>query len=358
MADPRIQSLKRTVNRRLFDSALRHAHHLERFKKGEVNRVLTFLQRDVMPDLLKRIESRLQRGAGKWGTAMLRDLAASTSQIMSGAAHVLNKKLGDDMSSLAVSEANWQRAAFEAVVPFELSWRVPNLELLRAIVDTEPMQGRLMSDWWSSVAQTAQKDIMKQVRIGIAEGESVSQMVTRLKGTGTSAFNGSTISKINANAAAVVRTAVATVTSTARQKVYEENTDFLKGVQAVATLDGNTTLFCINIDGQVFPVDSPPEKLAPYHWGCRTVMVPVTKSWKELGLNLKDTEASTRASMNGEVPAKMTYTDWFADQSAEFQDSVLGPSRAEMYRKGEFELKDFQSSNGEPLTLKELEKLQ
>lgn len=347
----------RSVNQILRDRALSHAMLLERYKRAEVRDILGFLRRDVFPDLVKRLEFRLSNPlAGAWSTNQLRDLTATTHEIMRAGMAQINSRVETQMKAFAVSEAEWQSAVLRAAIPFDISMKMPSIPLLHAIVTDRPFEGRLMKSWFDDIAAGAQKAITKEIRIGLATGEGVEKIVSRLKGSDpdifSSAFNGSTLSRVNANASAVVRTAIAHTTNDARQEVYQENTDIIKGEQMVATLDGNTTLFCINIDGKVYAVGVGPRP--PFHWGCRTVAVPLTKSWKELGIDRKETTAKTRASMNGEVPANQTYPEWLREQSKEFQESVLGKERAALWRSNQVTIDRFIGSDGDPLTLDEL----
>jgi hypothetical protein len=88
---------------------------------------------------------------------------------------------------------------------------------------------------------------------------------------------------------------------------------------------------------------------------CRSVSVPVLKSWRELGL--KDPSPATRASMDGAVPAEMNYAEWLAKQPMERVEEILGPIRARLYKKGGLKLAQFSNNKGELYTLDELRKL-
>jgi hypothetical protein len=80
----------------------------------------------------------------------------------------------------------------------------------------------------------------------------------------------------------------------------------------------------------------------------------VLKSWKELGIPADEMSPGTRASMDGQVPADTTYAEWFAKQSAERQDEILGPVRAKLYREGRVSFDRFYDDKGRFLTLDQL----
>lgn len=71
--------------------------------------------------------------------------------------------------------------------------------------------------------------------------------------------------------------------------------------------------------------------------------MPLVRAAKDLGLT---GIGSTRASFDGQVPEKTTYTQWFKKQSPAFQKDVLGPTRYKLYRSGEADLKDFSTARG------------
>lgn len=87
---------------------------------------------------------------------------------------------------------------------------------------------------------------------------------------------------------------------------------------------------------------------------CRSSTAPVIKSWKELGIDLPESEKSTRASMSGQVPEDMTYQDWLRKQPVERQDDILGKAKGQLFRKGGLTLDRFIDRNGRELNLAEL----
>lgn len=90
---------------------------------------------------------------------------------------------------------------------------------------------------------------------------------------------------------------------------------------------------------------------------CRSLYVPVLKSWKDLGIPIDEISPSTRASLDGQVPAKLTYQTWLEKQSAERQDTVLGKTKADLFRNGGLTLDKFVSKQGHSYTINELKAL-
>lgn len=90
---------------------------------------------------------------------------------------------------------------------------------------------------------------------------------------------------------------------------------------------------------------------------CRCSMVPVLKTWAELGINMDELPDGTRASMEGQVSDK-DFESWLkrkTEADPTFADRTLGKGRAELWRNGKITM-DQMISGGQPLTLSELRK--
>ena len=58
--------------------------------------------------------------------------------------------------------------------------------------------------------------------------------------------------------------------------------------------------------------------------------------------------------MDGQVPADMTYGQWFARQSAARQDEIVGAKRGSLYREGKLSFDKFTDDKGRWLSLEQL----
>jgi hypothetical protein len=91
------------------------------------------------------------------------------------------------------------------------------------------------------------------------------------------------------------------------------------------------------------------------HFKCRCSMVPVLKSWKELGIDLDELPDGTRASMDGQVMDK-DFSSWLKRKETTtpgFADRTLGKGRAELWRDGKITM-DQMISGSRELSLAEL----
>ena len=106
------------------------------------------------------------------------------------------------------------------------------------------------------------------------------------------------------------------VAADARLATYKANSDIIKGVRQLSTMDGHTTPTCVAYSGAECDLDGNPINGTtlpfnggpPRHWGCRSVLTSITKTFKELGIKglpeLPDT--GERASDLGPIDRKTT----------------------------------------------------
>jgi len=264
---------------------------------------------------------------------------------------VMEAKLYDQLRDFGQVESQWLIHTLEQTTPIAWDFVAPSAATLKAMVTQQPMEGALVKEWFNKLAKDTAFAINRQIQMGMIEGEGIEPIVRRIKGTKAANYSDGILNAPRHNLRAVVRTSVRNVSQLARNELYEANTDIVKGVQWVATLDTRTCPVCMNRDGKVYPVGEIP---GVPHFSCRCTETPVLRSWKELGIAAKEAPASTRASMNGQVPDTMTYPAWLKKQSAEMQDEALGVERGKLFRSGQLKLNEFINRENRRLTLKEL----
>lgn len=340
--------MAKSVNEKLLDRYIRHAVQIERFKTGEAKRISNHLGREVFPELIDKLMDKLKsidpaKLKKSWAIKRLKGLTASVDKLIIVGVGKAEEAMVGNLMDLSDMEVDWTKLTIERTVPLDIDMTMPSTEVLRQTVLSTRIEDRKLSAWLKGYKKSVRMDMMRSVSKGISAGESIPQIGRRLR---------STANKGRKQAEHIARTAVSSIVNKARQAVYEKNTDLVKGVLYVATLDTRTTLICINLDGQRFPVGE--GSRPPMHFNCRSTTIPVIASWKEFGI--KDPPPATRASMTGAVPAKTTYKQWLKKQPASIQDKVLGKTRGRLYRSGEVKIDKFISKDYKPLTLKQLGK--
>jgi SPP1 gp7 family putative phage head morphogenesis protein len=238
-------------------------------------------------------------------------------------------------------------------------------EVTNAIVSGAAITGATIFEWTRRQAVSTQQQFMDQIRQSLEAGESTQEATTRIVG-GT--IGGVQVPGImqttRRKAETLVRTSIAEVVNQAALKSFQEM-DVVKSLQQISTLDGRTSDICIAYSGKVWDKETL-EPIGhtlqfnggpPRHFNCRSRLVPVLKSFEELGLAGKEIPLATRSSMDGEVPGDITFDSWLKGKSPAFQNKVLGPGRARLWRSGKITLTQLVDFRGNPLTLDELEAL-
>ncbi len=82
--------------------------------------------------------------------------------------------------------------------------------------------------------------------------------------------------------------------------------------------------------------------------------MPILKSWRDLGVDEDEIPATTRASMDGQVAAKQSFEQWLKKQPTSRQDTVLGATAADLWRRDKINFRDLLDQSGRPLTTEQL----
>jgi SPP1 gp7 family putative phage head morphogenesis protein len=165
----------------------------------------------------------------------------------------------------------------------------------------------------------------------------------------------------------LIRTAITETSAFVANETYKLNDDVVKGYQYVATLDSRTSLICGRLDGKIYALDSKSAPKPPQHFNCRSTTVPVIKSSDQLlatknnrlqKRKLKRLSPTRRASMNGQVPARLNYSDWLTKQNNDIKLTILGSQkRVDIFNTGKLKLTQFSNREGKLLSLEKLEQL-
>jgi len=170
-----------------------------------------------------------------------------------------------------------------------------------------------------------------------------------------------------AQASALVRTAITRTQSTSQLNSLKENRELIKGVRFTAVLDSRTSAICAHHDGKVYDLDDT-RYTPPLHWRCRSTLVPVVKSHSELLAStspdvkkkvLEKLSDSQILALNKTVPSRESYGEWLARQTREvkirhFQGDI---QKVDLFDNGQLTLDTFVTASGKPLSLTALRRL-
>lgn len=339
----------------LTDDDIRLQVLLERVKAGEDRQIDRFLQEEA--ELLRRMlrAANLTPGQQERLEALILQVDTALRALYGGyVAGLQERMLG---TAETMSEAEVRALALQ-----ELDAKAPGSQVIRAAVTTAPLSvrgaggGMLLEPFVRGWAEADRARVTGVIRRGYFEGQTTEQVVRTIVGTKANRYKDGILDVSRRNARTVAHTALQHVATTARMETLKANDDIVKGYRWVSTLDGRTSSQCRSLDGREFEFGKGP--MPPAHPNCRSTITPVLKTWRELGIDMPEGPAGTRASQGGQVSAELTYYQWLKTQPAGFVEEALGPTRAKVFLDGGIDAEEFArlqlNRNFEPLSLEEL----
>lgn len=368
------------VNQELFDAMVRHQIYLLRLSGTVRNNAFDLLDK-THQDIAKKLKERLGRYQGLETPGAVRQLQYMEKYIKTvraGAWGEIGSDWVKDMADLAKQEATTLAGIVSTVAPVVMDTLIPSASFLTKIANTNPFEGRTLKEWAKAQADVDVRRILNAVRVGMVQGDPIDVIVARV---------GQMNDLSRTNVQAIVRTAVNFFGHAAREEFIKANQELFSGERYVATLDSRTTPFCRAHDGRIYPVGVGPRP--PTHWNCRSIRVPVLDGEalgqrparnftekqllrefaEENGLGRVGSRDSLPYGFKGQfdafvrqrirdlttrVPSATSYQSWLENQSRQFQDDILGPTRARLFRSGKLSLDKFIARDGSELTLKQL----
>lgn len=331
------------------DAATRHQVYVQRLGSGFTGKAVTFIRKAI-----RKAKETVNGGLSQYATARYNRQIEVLRQDLQGIYGDMSEQQKLDLGEFAQYEFSFSSKLLGRIIKASVRLAEPSPEMIAAAVLADPMEltvgkGRQAINIAGALAQFGSKktaDIISEIHLGSALGETQRQIVRRLTSIGVSHEE---------QVGSLVRTVTNHVASSARSQSMTANDDILKGKRDVATLDNRTTPFCRSIDGRLVPLDGPSP---PYHWGCRTTQVPVLKDEYR-----RDIPGSTRPAIGPDgvqqVSSDTTYGDWLKRQPASFQREVLGESRYKLFSKGDLTLERFvDGETGKQYTLNQLKELE
>ncbi|MEP0147084.1 phage minor head protein [Pseudophaeobacter sp.] len=354
-----------SVNERILELITDRSLDLQRFtasQRREASAFLKELEAEIVTQIARIDPMGVDRAT--YQSKRLEKLLQQVRETIRTAYRARGAELTGELKELAEIEAAFAASSVNSAVGVSLMTDGMTRGQLSALLDGVLVQGAPISEWWERQAGDTLQRFTDQMRLGIAQGETIGQLIRRVRG-GT--HGGEPVSGIMStsrhHADALVRSATQAVSQKARQATYEGNADLLKGIIWASTLDLRTTVGCAARDNKLYSVKDhkPLDHDLPWengpgqrHWGCRSTSAPVTKSWRDIGFDIDDLPASTRASMNGQVPQDTSFEAWLAKKTKAQQNEALGPGRADLWRDGKLTFRDLVDARGRELTLEQL----
>ena len=349
-----------SINDWLQSEALRHALDLQALTNNVAGKVLAVLNRADGRLYAALLEALDRLDPSYFSVERLESLLASVRAINTEVYDAATATLLNETRSFVAYEASYQAQMLRQAMPIAVSVASIDAGSAYAAAMARPFQGVLLRGVLKDLDAGRAKLIRQTVAQGFVESKTTAQIVSELRGTRAKGYADGLMQRPRREIDAVVRTAMGHMAGFMQDKTVEANADLIAAVVWQSTIDISTSAPCRARDQKRYtPVDhkpighSMPWGAGPgrYHWCCRSHQAIVTKSWRELGVDMDEVPAGTRASMDGQIPAEQTYLQWLELQSAARQDDVLGKTRGALYRTGKLPMDRMYDHKGRFLDL-------
>lgn len=380
-----------------------HSLNLLRFSSGAQEKILL-----LMAAMSKELTAKLNEGEiSTYGKQRLGALLRESNAVISSHYTGIQAEMTRNLTGMVRIEADYTAKVLTQGLKIELGAKLPPATYLEKLVGDTLIKGAPSADWWKRQALDTQFRFASQVRLGAAQGETTSQIVSRVLGTSVKAADlgagkagapaAPPTSKVAAllraspappqtapaaapdavapgeqgilktsaaNARALVHSSVQAVANAARLASFQQNADLIECLVWLSTLDSHTCLLCAMRDLHEYSLDDQEPINHTHEWAggpgaihfsCRCVLSTRTKSFKDLGIELDEPGESTRPSEGGAVSSKMDFASFLASKDKAWRAEYLGPGRAEMYEAGKITLNDLMNLKGRKLTLEQLQ---
>jgi hypothetical protein len=284
----------------------------------------------------------------------------------------LRKRIGEDVATMSSVAGEYSVAEHTAIMSLDGAAKINTVALSAAqfkeFLGGGPTQGTPLPAWVDAAwGEAVSQKIKRNLNVAVLRGEGYRKAVRGLLDAGLADFT-------EREAITIARTYVQTANVAAQMAVYQANDDLVTGWKWSSVLEPGysksgrgTCMRCAALDGQVFQMGKGPS--IPLHPRCRCVAIPVTKTWRELGIDRDEIEAAIRPytirpDANIDAGGMRTiiesgrhqgnYASWFAKQPKDFKINAVGPNRYKLLESGGIKFDDLIDREGNLRTLKQL----
>jgi len=217
-------------------------------------------------------------------------------------------------------------AVLDAAKPLGIAWTfgIPSQAALVNLIGAT-QAGSPLATLFNGFGQEAAQKVKQALLTGLTLGDNprtVAPLVQQALGVS------------RARALTIARTEMLRSYRDANTETYRANSDVVDQWRWTAALSSNTCAACLGEDGTLHDLDEDMES----HPNCRCAPIPVTKSWDDilgpLGIVTSDIPDSSP------IDDMQSGSDWFAEQPAEVQQSILGKAKFQAFQDGQFQLSD------------------
>lgn len=336
------------------DALISHQIDLLRLEAGTASRVVALLT-----ELQKELAYRLitEDNLTAFTKARLQALLKQATDAVDRYYAMIEGTMAQTLQGVANVTAGQSAATLNTVI-VSMEAALPTETFLARLITNALIMGAPSSDWWQKQGMDIAFRFSNVVRQGVVQGLTNEQIVARIVGSPSKGITG-IMDIARSNARSLVHTSIMAVSNAARVETFETNMADVADLMWLATLDTHTCIRCMARDMHTYamgthePLDGgPPWEGGPgaLHWGDRCVASLSMRPIK----GMPPLPVGGRASSTGPVAGNTSFADYLDRMGKDWQDRVLGPGRAALYRSGKLTLEQLLGPGMSPLTLAQL----
>lgn len=332
---------------RLIDKLLSFTLDLNRLDaatKAKVIKIINAAQKELISDLASK-------NLTAFGKARRDALLKDARNIIESYYAQAQMELFDTLEPIPELTAKQTVKALQSKLPASIQAALPTENVFKSLASDSLVLGATSTEWWKKQSADTVFRYNSAVRQGLTLGESNNQIISRVR---------QVLDVSRRNAAGLVQTSVSTVANASRQATFDANSDIIKGTKWISALDSRVCELCLaRADKEWDNTGKPighgiPFSVPPIHYNDRCILTAVTKTFRELGVDIDEPPITTRASVDGQVSAKTTIDDFLKRKGEAWQNETLGKGRADLWREGKISLENLIDGSGQPLTVAQL----
>ncbi len=262
----------------LADTITTHAVNVLRVSAGLRDDVLAMLK-TLQVNLISDLE---EHGPNPRLAALLKQ----TNATIASAYEDISQAHAGNLKDIAQAEAEQAANILNHAVGVDVATVAMTPNQLEAIAGKTLIKGHYPAQWWEGQSQDLQTRFQGAMQEGMLRGESIDQMVTRVRGTKALGYTDGIMQASRAQAEALVRTSVQSVANEARINTYRQNPDVIKGIQwccliagtLIETPDGHIPIELIKAGAIVFGGSRKPRRVKNTFRFTKSNMARVTLS--------------------------------------------------------------------------------
>ena len=155
-----------------------HSLNLLRFSAGTQEKILL-----LMVAMSKELTAKLNEGEiSTYGKQRLGALLRESNAVISSHYTGMQAEMTRNLTGMVRIEADYTAKVLAQALKIELGAKLPPATYLEKLVGDTLIKGAPSADWWKRQALDTQFRFASQVRLGAAQGETTSQIVSRVLG--------------------------------------------------------------------------------------------------------------------------------------------------------------------------------